>query len=172
MSSQPERPTLFGWRGPLKPAVPPQVIGEEITRLRARHGAARLPSAFVDASRPVDAPCHAVFEWDDTIAGERYRRRQAGDCIRNIITVQDEHVEVESFRAFVSVRMDADDGRRSVYVPLYEAMSDAGLRQQLLADALRDLEALERKYRGLGELAGVFRAAARTRKALAAPLSP
>lgn len=35
------------------------------------------PEALVDKARPADSPIHHLFEWDDVVAGERYRLEQA-----------------------------------------------------------------------------------------------
>jgi hypothetical protein len=42
---------------------------------------------LVNASRPEDAPLHNEFEWDDTIAAEKYRNVQAGKMI-NLLAVR------------------------------------------------------------------------------------
>ena len=35
------------------------------------------PEELVDRARPADSQIHYLFEWDDTVAGERYRLEQA-----------------------------------------------------------------------------------------------
>ena len=43
------------------------------------------PESLLDASRDEDAPLHKEFEWDDSVAAEKYRVTQAGHLIRSIV---------------------------------------------------------------------------------------
>ena len=59
-----------------------QVVGEVCYELEKQ---GRLtPKELVDASRPEDAPLHDEFEWNNTIAAEKYREVQAGYIIRSV----------------------------------------------------------------------------------------
>lgn len=40
------------------------------------------PAELVDAARPESSPAHSAFEWDDSIAGEKYRLNEARRFIR------------------------------------------------------------------------------------------
>ena len=107
---------------------------------------------LLDASRPVDAPLHDEFEWDDTEAAEKYREHQAAHIIRCIV-VRPEAVAQEPVRAFVNV----SEEQRS-YRSLDVVLQQTNLREQLLGQALKDLKAFEVKYSTLSELAEVFAA--------------
>lgn len=109
------------------------------------------PANLVDVSRSADAPLHDEFEWDDAIAGEKYRESQAQYLIR-VITIEPEKKESEPIRAFVSIRQD--DERR--YIDTQYAMSIPETRESVLMDAIRELNAFRRKFNALNELAGVF----------------
>lgn len=52
------------------------VIDHELDRIRAEHGTVTIP-LFLDAARDPARATHKYFEWDDVIAGERYRHQQA-----------------------------------------------------------------------------------------------
>ena len=39
---------------------------------------------LVDVSRPEDAPLHDEFEWDDSVAAEKYREGQARNVIHSL----------------------------------------------------------------------------------------
>ena len=59
-----------------------QVVGEVCYELEKK---GRLtPKELVDVSRPKDAPLHDEFEWNNTIAAEKYREVQAGYIIRSV----------------------------------------------------------------------------------------
>lgn len=42
-----------------------------------REGGAVGPEQLVERARPNDSPIHHLFEWNDSVAGERYRLEQA-----------------------------------------------------------------------------------------------
>ena len=59
-----------------------QVVGEVCYELEKK---GRLtPKELVDVSRPKDAPLHNEFEWNNSIAAEKYREVQAGYIIRSV----------------------------------------------------------------------------------------
>lgn len=104
---------------------------------------------LVDVSRDKDAPLHDMFEWNDTVAAEKYREEQAKKIIRSIVyTVEDKPI---------TVRMFGSVGPK-VYERTERIMSDEDKRRSLLNAAKAELEAFERKYQTLTELEGVFTA--------------
>lgn len=130
--------------------TPAEVAGQVCQELEASGGL--TAKRLLDASRPVDAPLHEEFIWDDTEAAEKYREHQAAHIIRCII-VRPEAVSKEPVRAFVNV----SDEQRS-YRSLDIVLQKTNLREQLLGQALKDLKAFEVKYSTLSELAEVFEA--------------
>lgn len=52
------------------------VIESEIDRMIKKHGRI-TPEIMIDEARPAGAVLHKAFEWDDTIAGQKYRIAQA-----------------------------------------------------------------------------------------------
>lgn len=110
------------------------------------------PANLVEVSRSIDAPLHDEFEWNDTIAGEKYREHQARYLIR-VITIEPDKKESEPIRAFVSI---PQQNRERKYINTQYAMSIPKTREVVLADAIRELNAFRRKFNALNELAGVF----------------
>lgn len=97
----------FRISGP-RPAIEAQIIGEELERIEAHHGVID-PHVVLDASRPESAPLHDHFEWDDAIAGEKWRLEQSRSLIRSVEIVRDEtelrvpaFVNVTSMGGYVS----------------------------------------------------------------------
>ena len=89
---------------------------------------------------------------DDTVAAHQYRLEQARRMIRYIIIVQ--HPDAEPFRAYVALTADQETG--AGYRPVAECIGNEKLRQQMLDDALKEMQRFERKYGLLVELVGLF----------------
>ena len=121
----------------------------ELERIRAKHGVLK-PELVVEESRPKRAVLHNCFQWDDTLAAQKYRQSQASDLIRNItVVVVNENVSC-SVRALVNVSR-ADDQKRS-YVPIIEAILDDAAYKDLLEQAKADMESFVTKYGQIAEL--------------------
>lgn len=87
------------WKpGTVGVSLDPQTVGETLEAVRVE------PEAVVEASRPVSAPLHPYFEWDDAKAAEKYRKDQAGHLIRCIAVEVSRGAgqEPTQARAFVS----------------------------------------------------------------------
>lgn len=140
---------VYRWKIPGIIPVDAQTAGEELDRIYKRDGAVS-PDAIVKDNADPTAPLHGCFEWDDTKAAHKYRITQAQTIIRTIITVCDEPQKTQPVRAFVSVQNN--------YHPTRIVMEDDGMRNELLATALSELQAFKRKYAALSELSAVFEA--------------
>ena len=139
--------------GPKQFPVEPQIVGEALEALGGHNSGALTPDAVVEAARPADHPLHPIFEWDDSVAAEAWRRSQASDVLRSVVAIMPERPEMaKPTRAFVSIR--ADDG--PAYIPIRRAMSDPEMRDQVLAGAMRELVSWRRRYTELQELAELF----------------
>lgn len=102
---------------------------------------------LVNVSRDVNSLLHDMFEWDDTIAAEKYRETQASKIIRSLVLrVEDKPL---SFRAFSSIESN-------VYMSTMTAMQRMDTRAILLKNAKAELAAFRRKYATLNELKKVF----------------
>lgn len=143
----------YEYRVPGLQKVPAQVAGEECERLD-RSAAGLSPQTLLDASRDVAAPLHDEFEWNDEVAAEKYRLRQARSIIQNIVcaTIHDEEVIEE--RAFVSVRPNPV----SAYVSLQRALSNDEWKEHLLKTAKDELQVFRAKYGRISQLASVIEA--------------
>lgn len=128
-----------------------QVAGNELRRIHDRDGSIQ-PEAVVNESRPVTAPLHNCFTWDDTEAARLYRERQARDLIRNIAIVSEESAQgsekPEPIRAFFHVQKG--------YQPIGVVVQNVDMLQELKASALRDMERFCKKYEQITELRPVI----------------
>lgn len=108
------------------------------------------PALVVDEARPSDHPLHERFEWDDSVAGEAWRRQQAHELIRSVKVVYrkaDATEPEKSVRAFHAVR--SENGH--VYEPLDKVVRDEFTRRLVLKDMQREWQALHRRYRDFEE---------------------
>ncbi|NRA48169.1 MAG: hypothetical protein HRU12_03480 [Phaeodactylibacter sp.] len=68
---------------------------QELERIRQKRGT--LTSAvIVEESRSETAILHNAFEWNDTIAAQKYRERQAGTLVRSIVLIEKKAPDVQS----------------------------------------------------------------------------
>ena len=134
--------------------VPAQTVGEVLEGLERNGGL--TPKTLLDSQRDENAPLHNEFEWDDTIAAEKWRLDQAQRMIQSIRIVQTDDTEERKAyreRSFVST-----PGGRNVYVSMDTAMHKEEYRNHLLEQAKRDSEVYLAKYRRMEELAAVVTA--------------
>ena len=128
---------------------------QALKQIADENGGIVTPAAVVLAAQPQDSPLHSRFEWDDEKASHNYRLWQARQLLRvcvELITVGDQQATTN---VFVSLTSDRDGGG---YRTLVSVMSESDKRQQLLADALRELELFQAKYQELKELSTIFAA--------------
>lgn len=113
------------------------------------------PKGLVDVSRDVDAPLHGEFEWDDSIAAERFREKQAMGIINNLriveVNVQRKTTEPVHVRAFFNI----ERGTKK-YIPLHVVAADADSMGKVIEQARKDLAAIRDKYETLNELQSVI----------------
>jgi hypothetical protein len=135
--------------------VPAQVVGETLEELA--HTGELTSARFLDVSRPEDAPTHNLFEWNDSVAAERYRLQQATVAINSVEVqiVNESTATAISQAAFVNVISKAP-ARTGEFAPIDVALSDANMRNALLQNALKELQSFRRKYSQLSELTAVF----------------
>ncbi len=132
-----------------------QVLGEKFEEIRGKVGSLTA-KAVVDEARSKRSPLHDFFEWDDAVAAEKHRLSQASELIRSVMVVirSDPKDKPREVRALVSIVQEY--GRS--FEPIAEVLTKKEWREQMLSEALQDLEEIKKKYRVLTELAKVFAA--------------
>lgn len=128
----------------------------QLIEVRTTYGSL-TPTHVVDAARPIDHPLHGRFEWDDTIAGEKYRLGQAGELIRSVQIVFRRR---DGERARVREFHPVDRPAGIEYEPIAEVAGDPVARAVLLADMRRDWATFQRRYEHLEEFIDLLAAAA------------
>jgi hypothetical protein len=122
-------------------------LREELLAIRTARGTL-TPAAIVEAATPAEHPLHSRFEWDDKVAGHRYRLDQARQLIR---VVREQYVDgsgaPESVRFFHAI--PRNDGM--VYEPLPEVLGDELASKVLLASMEREWRVLRKRYEQFAE---------------------
>jgi hypothetical protein len=116
----------------------------------------RSPADIVEASRPVKAPTHEVFEWDDAEAADQYRLQQARQLVNHIMVIRQTDDGPVVTRAYHSVvaKADPDDERATRgYVSEAIVWREPKLRDQVVRDALRELQSWRDRYQHYAALA-------------------
>ena len=137
-------------------------LTRELLDLKNEDGLINVDEAEKWAHDNPNSYLHSYLEWDNEVAGRLHRHWQ----IRTLIAVH--IVDAEGSRQLVHLSIDSREGG---YRPLSDVLGAADLREVMLADALAELNRVERKYKHLQELDQVWAArdkVARTRKAGAA----
>lgn len=159
----------YSWKGGYNFKVSAETVGGVLNRIEQTEGKVTKES-FLDYSRDKNSETHSLFEWDDSIAAEKYRLATAGKIISQLevtivhedtqpreITAQIETEEPQERKisAFVNIAPKAPTVN-ATYYNVERAMSDADTRKQVLRNALFELQAFERKYKNFTEFAELF----------------
>lgn len=137
---------IYQWKQGARIRANAQAAGEMCQELE-RNGQLSAKN-LLDANRPEDAPLHSEFEWDDGIAAESWREQQARNIINSLIVKTD---STEPVRAFFKI-----ENIGNAYHSINTILSEEDKTQKLLATALRELTAVEAKYRTIEKLSAVW----------------
>ena len=109
------------------------------------------PMEVLEKAKDETTELHKCFEWNDSIAAEKYRLEQAKNIIRMLV------YEKETKEQAV-VRYYAKTETKHVYQPTKQFLVQEDEYQGLLRRALAELEAFKKKYHTLTELESIFEA--------------
>ena len=122
--------------------IDPQKVANEIMSI----GGDATPQQIVDAARAETSELHKCFEWDDSIAAEKYRVQQARQVVCNLVIAREEESEAPQFRFFYKTENGAG------YKPSSHIFTVDTEYQSLLKRAYAELKAFKAKYSSLKEL--------------------
>lgn len=150
--------------------VDAETVGKTFEQIEAETGSV-TKEKLLDVSRAEDSPTHNLFEWNDAIAGEKYRLHQAAQAINHLrIEIVKEKVEEKSvnatitseppktFRAYVSPDYYRGKREGSNFVSTETALAEPNHRQAIIRNALTEFENTKEKYSFLSELAALYEA--------------
>jgi hypothetical protein len=127
----------------------PQKLGEAFDKARkeAQKSGQDVRALIEEQARSKRHPYHKHLEWDDEVCGVKYRMEQIAG-IGGLIAIVDEESQ-EELPAFISVT--TSKAPRQFYMP-QEISGSKDLQQAALAQAIRDLEAFERRFRWMADV--------------------
>ena len=109
------------------------------------------PAEVLEKARDVNSELHKCFEWNDSIAAEKYRLQQARGILINLVYKEKESNE-EPVRTFQITT------QKNVYQPSVQFLVQEDEYQHLLKRAKSELESFKKRYHTLSELQEVFEA--------------
>lgn len=104
------------------------------------------PKLVVDTARDEAHPLHGRFEWDDTLAGERYREGQAAELIRSVKVIYREATDTEPARMTRAWVAPRNEDNPNAYEPVEKVAADPLMRAMTLRQMERDWRDLKRRY--------------------------
>jgi hypothetical protein len=123
---------VYSWRDGYSCTVAPDEAGQELERIKAKHGDVDIAGSIVRESRPKSAPLHGVFTWNDSECGERWRRYEANllnTALRcSFVEAKVKHKE-PSITVQVNHRFVDDDGVTHSITIDEVAQNDVALQQ-------------------------------------------
>lgn len=138
---------------PTKPQTPnldTNQLRDHIQTIYERNNYSITPSIVLNEARNPSNPLHSHFEWDDSIAGEEYRKIQARNLIQSVkikYVTPNSDDETKYVRKYVSIQTK-DEGHQ------YKAIEDIAKDDILTEITLRNME---REWRQLKNRYGHFR---------------
>lgn len=133
--------------------IPAETVGKRFEAIEKEHGKITSELVLQDAE-PEDSPMHELFEWDDAVAGHKYRLSQATQIIISLAKEVEEDPKPKPVRAYYNV---SNGERKGSFVNVKTAFENPDTRDIILKRALKELESFREKYQNLSELAGVFK---------------
>lgn len=157
-------------------------VGRYFEELHAEYGEI-TPKMIVEYARDENSLLHSIFEWNDSVAGEKWRLKQASQLLRNISyvryetpierrvepivlhkgdieSVEDENknksTEIVYRRAFSNVSMSENE--RAAYHPTEIVLQNDYAFEMLLEKAKNDCVVFKFKYDNLVHLSEVITA--------------
>lgn len=129
------------------------IYASELQRIRKETGENLKPRAVVESAKDPDSPLHDAFEWDDTKAAQEWRVTQARRLLRSIHVVVERGEEDRSVRAFFRVEDPSGD---TGYVSLAAVLKCQDYRDQIIEQALKEIQGWQRRYADYNELDSIF----------------
>lgn len=132
-----------------------QKIGEELFQIESEIESFK-PKDMVDYARNhEDSELHKGFEWDDSIAGEKYRIEQARYINRILVYVDNSPKQDGEDKQ--EIRVFYQPNRIDGYRETIEIVRNEDEYQALLSQALAELKRFKKKYSMLVELEEIFK---------------
>lgn len=135
---------------PRRPAR--KIVERELEAIESTRGTLKA-SFVVQAARPANHPLHAAFDWDDTVAGQRWRLEQARGLIASVkLRVTTRSVKITSV---AYVRDPGAKGSEQGYRSVKSLTGDPKMARAALLYELRRIVPLLERARDLASVWGI-----------------
>lgn len=114
------------------------------------------PEEVLNIARNPETELHKCFEWDDAIAGEKYRLEQARKVIQFIVVKEDESDPNKPPKRPIRVFERSIESR--TYAPIQIIARNEDEYQNLLNRAMDELRKFRERYAHIAELESVIEA--------------
>jgi hypothetical protein len=132
----------------------PQEIGAALEKIKAETKDRFNSKAIVAAARSPSHVLHKHFEWDNAVAGERYRQEQARELVR-VIDIVNDGDDGRKVPAFISVTEKSGTS----YKTAAEVFDSVDLQVIVLRQAERDMLAYEKRLQQFADICIAVRTA-------------
>lgn len=105
------------------------------------------PEEVVEIAKNPECELHKCFDWDNEIAGEKWRLEQARDILRNLVIVNIEKEVPQKTNLRLTHKIDNSGYKLTVNI-----VRNQNEYELLLRQALKELDTFKRKYACLSEL--------------------
>lgn len=122
-----------------------QEIGEEVK-----------PEQVVKRAKDKSSELHKCFDWDNTIAAEKWRLNQARSVLNHLVVIKHEVDDPKSEPIQFRVMMKNDRSELSGYKQTIVMVKDEDEYRKLLNQAYEELRAFKQKYQCLSELSEII----------------
>lgn len=121
-------------------------VGKELERIESKEELTR--ESVLKFAKNKKSELHKCFEWDDSIAGEKYRLYQASNILTSISIVYEEEPK-RTTRMYVSIK-NTENQRK--YKNIVSVLENDEEYQQILDKAERDFVSYKDKYQNMIQL--------------------
>ena len=142
---------VYKWKSGARIKGDAQASGELMEELSLSEEGLTARS-LLEANIPEDAPLHNDYEWDDSIAADKWRLQQSNQFIAalTVVVFEEKSNEAEQPRAFHITTQE------HCYDSLNVILSEPNKYEAMLQSAKAELNTFKRKYKMLKELKPVF----------------
>lgn len=120
-------------------------VAEELESLGNEYSLADI----VEKAKDEKSEMHSCFEWNDSIAGQKYREHQAGNMVRMLVFTKEENGEQKK----TNIRFIVSTGKHNnTYTSTRRIIRNEDEYSALLKRAYAELKAFKVKYSSLSEL--------------------
>ena len=159
----------YSWKPGYHYKVSANTVGSVLKKIEEQNGSVSAKD-FLEYSREETSETHSMFEWNDSVAAEKYRLSQSGHII-NQLAIEIVY-EGDSDPKNIEVKLDGETRKQVVsayvnvvprstkasanFINTATALEDARHRKQVLANAMSELRTFRGKYYTLKELSAVI----------------